>query len=632
MIDEKGVFNNIPYPRSNRILLWYGWKDDPENDGKKWLKYWHAKRTFQCMGMLSEHRRCHRKTVLGSPFCFAHLAEKGLKQEKVYKSNNHSRVVDTISKVVASGNFFENGLVIKMFGEKLKPEEHVKRYQDPNRCGPQEFGYVKRSNPNEIHYIDFVQASDATEFLKTSPDGNCYIDFDNSGRNLDIRALRIILAGEEIKLNSRVHANSDYELLEQATPNTAYYIETFAYRSLPSKYYTLDYDTIKNEPELKGPRNNIGPPPDENEVEDEMDVEQHIDALAAQTPDKSVTSNKSHISIKNENLRSEKANPNLNHGYDKNPALSPISFSSDYLNALANYSPAASVKTHFSDTAKSLNASFESVVPHTPAGSPPPLTPEQQARSPEFKWNTQSTDYSTPPKKLPVSTPVPKPRQKIKTPPEFKTPTSVSEASQEYETPPELRSPEEPIDYGPLVPIKNANQYEREYYVIPNYHNIFGTENLLAVAKSTIRNAGLGLFAVLRSNEKISEGQIVFAFKGDDEPNPIDEYKGKILHHPNESKMAKIIADSKSKYLFELRPDFVIDAQKPLSCYARYANDNANESKLNAELINMPPIRKNRNEPKEANRVYLRFLKDIHNNEEIFCAYGENYWTDSVKR
>ena len=191
-----------------------------------------------------------------------------------------------------------------MYGEKLKPEEHVKRYQDPNRCGPQEFGYVKRSNPNEIHYIDFGQASDATEFLKTSPDGNCYIDFENSGRNLEIRALRMILAGEEIKLNSRVHANSDYELLEQATPKTAYYIETFAYRSLPSKYYTLDYDTIKNEPELKGPRNNTGPPSDENKVEDEMDVEQHIDALAAQTPDKSVTSNKSHISFKNENLRS----------------------------------------------------------------------------------------------------------------------------------------------------------------------------------------------------------------------------------------------------------------------------------------------------------------------------------------
>ena len=86
------------------------------------------------------------------------------------------------------------------------------------------------------------------------------------------------------------------------------------------------------------------------------------------------------------------------------------------------------------------------------------------------------------------------------------------------------------------MPIKNANQYEREYYVIPNYRNIFGTENLLAVARSTIRNAGLGLFAVLRSNEKISKDQIVFAFHGEEEPNPIDEYKGKIIHHPNEKK------------------------------------------------------------------------------------------------
>lgn len=619
MINEKGVFNHLPYPRSARVLLWYGWKDDPENENKKYIKSWYAKVTFQCMGMIHNTRRCHRKTVLGSPYCFVHLAENGIKQEKVYKSNNHSRVVDTISKVVASGNFLENQLVIKIYGEKLSPQEHVKRYQDPNRCGPQEFGYVKRSNPNVKYYIDFAHASDATEFLKTTPDGNCYIDFVNSGNHLDIRALKLIKVGEEIKLNSRAQANSDIELLEQANPNTAYYIETFAYRSLPSKYYTLDYDTIINEPELNGPRRPNGPNiPIENEPENEMDIDEHIDALAAQTPEKSVTSERSHISIKNENLRPQKSNSNLNNGYNDNPAfddgVSPLSYYSDYLNAAA-FSPAASVKTHMSDAVKSLNADFDasvheapksisskSFVPHTPEGPPPPLTPELQ-------------------------TPI-RPRQKLKTPPDF---ASDSPASN-YSTPSILRSPEEPIDYGPLVPIKNANQYEREYYVIPNYRNIFGTENLLAVAKSTIRNAGLGLFAVLRSNEKISKDQIVFAFHGEEEPNPIDEYKGKIIHHPNETKMEKLLQDTNSKYLFQVRPDFVIDAQKPLSCYARYANDNADESKLNAELIDMPPLRKNRNEPKQANRVYLRFLKDIHNNEEIFCAYGENYWTDHNKR
>ena len=174
---------------------------------------------------------------------------------------------------------------------------------------------------------------------------------------------------------------------------------------------------------------------------------------------------------------------------------------------------------HICQILKSLNAecdasvheapksiSSKSFVPHTPEGPPPPLTPELQ-------------------------TPI-RPRQKLKTPPDFASDSPASNHS----TPSVLRSPEEPIDYGPLVPIKNANQYEREYYVIPNYRNIFGTENLLAVAKSTIRNAGLGLFAVLRSNEKISKDQIVFAFHGEEEPNPIDEYKGKIIHHPNEKK------------------------------------------------------------------------------------------------
>ncbi|WP_371079245.1 hypothetical protein [Salmonella enterica] len=57
--------------------------------------------------------------------------------------------------------------------------------------------------------------------------------------------------------------------------------------------------------------------------------------------------------------------------------------------------------------------------------------------------------------------------------------------------------------------------------------------------------------------------------------------------------MEKLLQDTKSKYLFQVRPDFVIDAQKPLSCYARYANDNADESKLNAELIDMPALKNN---------------------------------------
>ena len=32
-------------------------------------------------------------------------------------------------------------------------------------------------------------------------------------------------------------------------------------------------------------------------------------------------------------------------------------------------------------------------------------------------------------------------------------------------------------------------------------------------------------------------------------------------------------------------------------------------------------------------KIYLQFLINLkNNNEEIFCAYGENYWTDHNKR
>ena len=56
--------------------------------------------------MLFNGTRCNRKTVLGSQFCFAHLAKYGIKEVPIYKSNHHSRAIDTISKVVTTGFFF----------------------------------------------------------------------------------------------------------------------------------------------------------------------------------------------------------------------------------------------------------------------------------------------------------------------------------------------------------------------------------------------------------------------------------------------------------------------------------------------------------------------------------------------
>ena len=38
--------------------------------------------------------------------------------------------------------------------------------------------------------------------------------------------------------------------------------------------------------------------------------------------------------------------------------------------------------------------------------------------------------------------------------------------------------------------------------MIPKYHNSFGTEKMLAVAKSTLPEGGLGLFAILPIDER----------------------------------------------------------------------------------------------------------------------------------
>ena len=153
MINNSGQ-NHLPYPHSARVLLWYGWRDDPENQDKKMLKLWFAKNTFQCRKMLLAGTRCHRKTVLGSQFCFAHLAKYGLKEVPNYKSNHHSRVIDTITKVVSSRNFFENQGVVPIYGESLTKEEHTKRYQHADRCGPEEFGFIRKSHPSDIIYIE----------------------------------------------------------------------------------------------------------------------------------------------------------------------------------------------------------------------------------------------------------------------------------------------------------------------------------------------------------------------------------------------------------------------------------------------------------------------------------------------
>ena len=81
------------------------------------------------------------------------------------------------------GNFFENQKVFPIYGEFLTPEQHIERYQHADRCGPQEFGFVKKTHSTQPVYIDFAYISNSFEFIKFSTDGNCYIDYDEENKS-----------------------------------------------------------------------------------------------------------------------------------------------------------------------------------------------------------------------------------------------------------------------------------------------------------------------------------------------------------------------------------------------------------------------------------------------------------------
>ena len=148
-----------------------------------WLKQWFVKATFQCSKMLLDGSRCHRKTVLGTDYCFAHLAKLGIREIPIYKSNHKSRVIDTISRIISVGNFFENQKVFSIYGELLSPQEHIQRYQRYDRCGPQEFAFIKKPHGSHATYLDFAQISNSFEFIKFSANGNCYIDYEEEKMN-----------------------------------------------------------------------------------------------------------------------------------------------------------------------------------------------------------------------------------------------------------------------------------------------------------------------------------------------------------------------------------------------------------------------------------------------------------------
>jgi SET domain-containing protein len=84
--------------------------------------------------------------------------------------------------------------------------------------------------------------------------------------------------------------------------------------------------------------------------------------------------------------------------------------------------------------------------------------------------------------------------------------------------------------------------------------------------------------------------------------------------------------DYQSDYLFQLTDKWTIDGKDPNSCYARYVNDPIRSGKYNAAFV-VAYERELRSGPGIPGLVVVA-IKDIQAGQEIFAAYGNDYWAD----
>ena len=237
--------------------------------------------TFQCSNINPDNNlRCKREVCIGSQYCTQHLRLLGIALDVEYK-NPPSKVIDHVNKVDIIKPFDKDSIVLRLHGEFLSEEEHLRRYQKKNWCGPHEFGFKARNSDKYI-YIDLVRSSNEAGYLPVSEDGNLYIDInainfdDRVNKIFNLRAVHDLQAGEELKINPR---STNFQFLRQATHATAYYMDNvFGYRGLPLKYRNREYREITNanRPNLhgywrgRGRNKRARDPPEDDDEEDDM--------------------------------------------------------------------------------------------------------------------------------------------------------------------------------------------------------------------------------------------------------------------------------------------------------------------------------------------------------------------------
>jgi len=124
----------------------------------------------------------------------------------------------------------------------------------------------------------------------------------------------------------------------------------------------------------------------------------------------------------------------------------------------------------------------------------------------------------------------------------------------------------------------------------------------LQVKPSTIPDSGKGLF----TKTPIKKGETVVEYTG-------EIVTWKTCQKRNEKQ------EGFGGYYFYISEKRCIDAQYDLNALARYANDAAGFSRI-------PGIRNNCRYEVIKNKAYIVASRNIKPGEEIFVAYGRDYW------
>lgn len=126
--------------------------------------------------------------------------------------------------------------------------------------------------------------------------------------------------------------------------------------------------------------------------------------------------------------------------------------------------------------------------------------------------------------------------------------------------------------------------------------------NRVRVVKSTIPNAGYGLFLAY---QKLRKGSLICTYEG-------------------EKLTAEEAQKSKSAYIFEAKDSktgktLYIDAAREDSCFGRFANDPRDDHLVNAKIV------------LKGGRLVVIATTDIEPGDEIFVDYGVEYWSDKIQ-